>query len=167
MTVVKIVPMPGGIGPAGPQGPTGATGPAGLDGAVATFANASAWTPVLSATDFQQSANPATGTYVEMGKLVFVTMEIPFSNVTNFGGGQYSVTLPFPAARHSDVYCGSVHDTSEMKYYSVKGHHEANESSMTLWTLSASAFDEELSSSVPVTLDGTDLIHLSFMYEIA
>ena len=168
MAVVKIVPMPGATGPAGPQGPTGPTGPAGLDGATATFENVSAWTPVLSGQGLVQGQNLATGTYLQMGKLAYVTMLIPFSNITDFGIGQYSVTLPFAAARHADVYAGSLHVTNTEDYYSVKGHHEAGEDFMSLWCLSLSAQkDEPLKNSIPVTLQTDDLIHLSFLYEIS
>ena len=168
MATVKIVPMPGATGPAGPQGPTGPVGPAGLDGATATFENVSAWTPVLSAEGLVAGANLATGTYLQMGKLAYVTMLIPFSNISDFGIGQYSVSLPFAAARHADVYAGSLHVTNTADYYSIKGHHEAGEASMSLWALSLSAQkDMELKNTTPVTLATDDLIHLSFLYEIS
>lgn len=167
MAVVKIVPMPGGLGPAGPAGPVGPQGPSGVDGAVATFSNISAWTPIFAGEGLVQSSNLATGTYVEMGKLVHVTITIPFSNISSFGSGQYSVSLPFPSARHGDVFAGSLHDTDSLKFYSLKGHHEANSEEMSLWILGASSFDEPFSQTIPTLLDNTDLIHLSFIYEIA
>jgi hypothetical protein len=166
MPIVKIVPMPGSIGPLGLTGPAGATGPAGLDGAVATFNNVSAWTPVVSGTGFAQSSNPATGTYVEMGKLCYVTMQIPFSNVSDFGSAQLSVTLPFTTARHADVWAGSLHATQAGEFYSVKGHYEANANAMSLWHISLSQKDQSVQQGSPITFQTDDLIHLSFLYEI-
>lgn len=181
MPIVKIVPFPGALGPTGPQGPRGYQGDTGLTGAIGPtgatgptgpagthFVNPTSWTPVLSGTGFAQSSNQSTGTYYKVGNMVFVSIYIPFTNVTNFGTGQYSVTLPFQAARHADVFGGSIHNTgSPTTFYSIKGHLEPNSNSMDLWYISGTGLDQPINHGAPVGLNNTDLIHMSFAYEAA
>lgn len=124
-----------------------------------------AWTPVLSGTGFAQSSNPATGTYMKYGRMVVVNLIIPFSNVTNFGTGQYHVTLPFIATFHQDVVAGSLHNTNASSHFTVKGHLSDGSNDMSIWYISGSSKDEPFDHNSPVTLDQTDLFHMSFIYE--
>lgn len=193
MPTIKIVPMPGLSvpGPIGSQGPTGPTGPTGLTGATGptgstgpvgatgatgpqgvpgqdlTFPSPVSWTPVLSANGFSQTSNPATGTYLKYGKVVVVNLSVPFANVSNFGLGQYSLTLPFPASQHADVVAGSIHNTGSPTYhYTLKGHLEPGSSSMSLWYIGGASRDEVFDYNSPIILNTTDLFHMHFMYEI-
>lgn len=177
MPTIKIVPMPGVPGPRGPQGEqgprgyqgdpglTGPMGPQGEPGTSVTFPDPVDWTPVVSATGFSQTSNPATGHYFKYGKMVVVNMNVPFSNVTNFGTGQYSVNLPFPAAHHMDIFGGTIHDTSTNSFYTVKGHANEGASQITLWYLSIVTKDAEFDHNSPFELDTTDLFHMNFIYE--
>lgn len=181
MPTVKIVPMPGVKvpGPTGPQGPRGyqgdpglvgpqgPVGPTGPQGPAATFGTMTSWTPVLSASGFTQSSNPATGHYMKNGQIVWVYLEIPLSNVTNFGNGQYSVNLPFPASHHSDAWGGTLHNSSSGTYHSLKGHIEANSDSMQLWYISGAAQDERFTKLSPFALGTDDYLHMSFIYQAA
>jgi hypothetical protein len=126
------------------------------------------WTPVMSGDGFTQFSNLATGTYMKYGRMVVVNMFVPFTNVTNFGTGQYSVTLPFPALNHLDVFAGSVHNTGPTTdHYSLKGHLSDGSSTMTLWYISGSSKDEPFKSNAPINLNTTDLFHMHFIYETA
>lgn len=184
MPTIKIVPMPGAPGPQGPQGPRGyqgdtgltgpqgpigpqgETGPAGPAGQDATFSDPVLWTPVLSGTGFIQSSNPATGKYIEQGKLVTVYLNIPFSSTTNFGTGQYSIKLPFVSQNHTDMWAGTLHNTSSQDFYSLKGHINAGSDIMTIWALASTLKDEPFKYNYPIVLDQTDLFHMSFTYEM-
>lgn len=164
MPTIKIVPMPG---PAGQQGVPGPQGPQG-DPAVFEFPGAVSWIPVVSGEGFTQTSNLATGTYLNYGPMVVVNLYVPFTNVTDFGTGQYSVTLPFPAKNHTDVFAGSIHNTgANTDHYSLKGHLSANSQSMTLWYISGSSKDEPFKHNAPITVNTTDLFHMHFIYEIA
>lgn len=184
MPTVKIVPFPGVPGPAGPQGPRGYQGETGLTGlqgpqgepgpqgiqgdpgADATFADPVSWTPVVSATGFAQTSNLATGSYTQLGKVVLVYLNVPFANVTNFGTGQYSIQLPFPSAHHTDLWAGTLHNTSSQDYYSLKGHLDAGSSSMSIWAIASTLKDEPFKYNYPIALAVEDSFHMSFMYEI-
>ena len=181
MPTVKIVPFPGSPGPTGPQGPrgyqgetgltgaqgpVGATGPQGATGPAATFPEPVAWTPVLSATNFAQTSNPATGHYMKYGKMVVCHINVPFTNVTNFGTGIYSLTLPFPVAHHMTIDSGTLHDTDTNSFYSLRGHvANTGDSSMTLWYQSLVTKDAEFDYNSPILLTNQDLLHFDFIYE--
>jgi hypothetical protein len=178
MPTVKIVPFPGAPGPQGPQGEqgprgyqgdTGLTGPQGPAGADAEFGSSVAWTPVFTSSDgtFAQSSNAITGTYVKNGLIVHVNIDVPFTNVTNFGNGIYSVTLPFAATHHGAMYGGTLHDTDAGDFYSVKGHYNEGDTSMTLWYQSIFTKDAEFDRNSPVELDTTDMVHFEFTYEVS
>jgi hypothetical protein len=123
------------------------------------------WTPVLSNNGFVQSSNISHGHYYKYGRMTVVNLNVPFANVTNFGTGQYSLTLPFAAATHMDIFGGTLHDTSTNSFYTIKGHVEANSNVMTLWYLSVVTKDAEFDHNSPFELDTTDLLHMNFIYE--
>lgn len=124
------------------------------------------WTPVVSGTGFVQSSNPATGDYMKYGRMVVVNLLVPFTNVVDFGTGQYSVTLPFTANHHTDVFAGSIHNTGpSVDHYSLKGHMSEGSNLMTLWYISGASKDEPFDHNSPITLNTTDLFHMSFIYE--
>jgi hypothetical protein len=194
MTTVKIVPFPGKEGPAGAQGPrgyqgdTGLTGPSGpagptgpqgeigpvgpqgepgADGAAATFADPVSWNPSFTSQDltFAQSPSPITGDYIKYGRLVHCSVDVPFSAVTNFGNGQYQMSLPFPVARETDMFGGTLH-SSTGDFYTIKGHADfPGATSMTLWYISVVSKDAPLDRNSPFELTTQDKLHMSFTYE--
>jgi hypothetical protein len=148
-------------GEQGPQGIQGETG-----GAV--FPTSTAFTPVWSGTGLVNSGG-VTGDHTVFGNQVFLNLNAVFTNVTNFGTGQYQITLPFTAAKHQDVFAGSVHDAgSPIVHWSLKGHLTEGSNVMTLWYLKAQGnkmVDDPFTSTEPFTLTTADQFHLSFNYE--
>lgn len=190
MPTIKIVPFPGAPGPQGPrglqgvQGDTGLTGPIGpagpagsagpqgpqgiqgVPGQDATFPEPVSWTPVLSATNFSQTSNPATGHYMKYGKMVVCHFNVPLTNVTNFGTGIYSINLPFPVSHHMTIDSGTLHDVDTNGFYSLRGHVAAEgDTSMTLWYQSIVTKDAEFDNNSPITLTTDDFLHFDFIYE--
>jgi hypothetical protein len=91
----------GGVGPQGAPGGTGntgATGPTGPTGASGTASAKESYTPTWSGTGLAFTDTPATGAYQQTGDVVQVSISVVCTNVTNFGTGQYSLTLPIAAA---------------------------------------------------------------------
>lgn len=123
-----------------------------------------AWTPVLTATGFSQTSNPATGEYFKYGKMVVCRLNVPFTNVTNFGTGQYHINLPFPPAHHGDASSGTLHDADD-GFYSIKGHYNAGSTDMTLWYISVVSKDAEFDNNSPILLTTADEFHMNFIYE--
>lgn len=137
-------------------------------GADAAFPSPVDWTPVVTSAngDFSQSSNPATGHYLKYGTMVLCHMDVPFSNVTNFGTGQYSVTLPFPVAHHMDMYAGTLHNESSGDHFTIKGHADTiGQDYITLWYMSIVTKDAEFDVNSPFELSVSDKFHMSFIYE--
>lgn len=124
------------------------------------------YSPVWSGTGLAFSNNPVTGSYIKIGNWVMLQIDVVCTTVTNFGTGQYSLTLPFPSKYHTDVYGGSVHDVgpSGTDHYSIKGHLNPSSSTMPLWDLKSSGKDEPFDHNSPFVLTTADKFHMSFSY---
>ena len=140
--------------------------PASIDTGTTTI---NTYSPVWSGTglDINPTAPvpPATGSYIKIGNLVQVQIEVNFTEVLDFGTGQYSITLPFPSLYHTDVYGGSVHDAgSTVTHYSLKGHLSDNSDVATLWYISGSSQDAPFDNNAPANLTTADKFHMAFSY---
>jgi hypothetical protein len=124
-----------------------------------------AYTPVWSGTGLTQSSNLATGTYFDYGQMVVVQITVPMTNVTHFGTGAYSVTLPKQSALHANAWGGTIHNTDLERYYSVKGHLEPDSNICSLWFLNQSSQDQEFKATSPFILTTDDLFHINFIYQ--
>ncbi len=166
MPTIKIVPFPGVPGPQGPRGLQGIQGETGLTGPMGPAASPVVYTSTLSADGLTFTGTPTTARYIKNGKLVFVYIDVDLDNITNFGTGQYRLTLPFAPAFHSDAYAGTIHKYSngQPNYYSIKGHLFPNDNKVYLWTVGNSP-DEPFYQGSPVTLTTSDRFHISFVYE--
>lgn len=128
--------------------------------------NIVSYNPIWSATDLTFTGTPATGSYIKIGNLVTVQIDVAFTTVTNFGTGQYSLTLPFPSKYHTDVYGGSVHDVVNqgIDHYSLKGHLVPGGGVVTIWDMASAAKDEPMDHNSPFPLSQADRFHMSFSY---
>lgn len=123
------------------------------------------YSPELAGSGIQYTGTPASGYYITIGKLVTVQIDVIFTNVTNFGSGQYSVTIPFKSKYHTDVYGGSVHDVSAtINHYSLKGHLIPSSNICTLWYIAGSSQDQPFVENAPINLTTNDKFHMSFSY---
>ena len=124
------------------------------------------YNPVWSATDLTYTGTPATGSYIKIGNFVIVQIDVVFTTVTNFGTGQYSLTLPFASKYHTDVYGGSIHDITNqgIDHYSLKGHLVPGSTTFTIWDLASASKDEPFDHNSPFNLSLADRFHMSFSY---
>jgi len=124
------------------------------------------YSPVWSGTGLTFTNTPTTGSYIKVGNLVIVQIDVIFTNVTNFGTGAYSLTLPFPSKYHTDVYGGSIHKITNqgIDHYSIKGHLAPTSSSFTIWAVGSNAADQPFDHDSPVNIDTDDKFHMSFSY---
>jgi len=124
------------------------------------------YTPVWSGTGLIFTGTPATGAYIKIGNWIIVQIDVDFATVTNFGTGQYSLTLPFSSKYHTDVYGGSVHDVVNqgVDHYSLKGHLSAGSTTFTVWDMASASKDEPFDHNSPFNLAQVDRFHMSFSY---
>jgi hypothetical protein len=124
------------------------------------------YSPVWSGTGLAFTGTPATGSYIKIGNWIMLQVDVLLTTVTNFGTGQYSLTLPFASKYHTDVYGGSVHDVgpSGTDHYSIKGHLNPSSINMPLWDLKSSGKDEPFDHNSPFVITTSDKFHMSFSY---
>ena len=121
--------------------------------------------PVWSGIGLTFTGTPTTGSYIKIGNFVIVQIDVMYTTVTNFGTGQYSITIPFASKYHTDVYGGSAHDTSpSLHHYSLKGHLTPSSSIMTLWQHAGSSQDAPMDFNTPFNAATDDKFHMSFSY---
>lgn len=132
----------GDTGPAGATGPSGtagtngtngavgATGPAGATGPTGPAPSKQSYGAVWSGTGLVYTGNPVTSYYQRTGDHVQVSISIVCTNVTNFGSGQYSVTLPV-APNSAPLIRGTL--TIGANRYNIVGVTTAGSTDMTLW----------------------------------
>lgn len=124
------------------------------------------YSPTWSGTGLTFTGTPATGSYIKIGNLVVVQIDVEFDNVTNFGTGNYSLTVPLASKYHTDVYGGSIHKTTNqgIDHYSIKGHMSPGSSTFTIWAIGSNAADQPFNHQAPVNLTAEDKFHMSFSY---
>ena len=123
------------------------------------------YNPIWSGTGLAYNNTPATGSYIKIGNFVIIQIDVLYTGVTNFGTGQYSLTLPFASKYHTDVYGGSAHDTlPTLRHYSLKGHLIPSSTTMTLWQHACSGNDEPMDYNTLLSPKTEDKFHMSFSY---
>jgi hypothetical protein len=137
----------------GPTGPTGVTGPAGTP----TVTN---YTPVWAGTGLTFIGTPGAGTYVKYGQEVIVNLNINMTNVTGFGSGQYTVSLPvLPQDGREVIIPGTV--TVAGTSYHIVGVAPAGSAIMNLWYLGTNGLRTAMTATAPITLTTGGVIYLN------
>jgi hypothetical protein len=123
------------------------------------------YTPVFSGTGLTFTGTPATGTYIKIGNLIHFRINVACTTVTNFGTGQYHLTLPFPPVDDYVFRDGGLHTGSS--HYIVMGDAEEGTVDLKMLTTGASATDVALTHNNPKNFATTDYFYLSGTYEAA
>ena len=107
-----------------------------------------------------------TGSYTKIGNLCFFQIDVQFSNITDFGTGQYYLTLPFDSEHQQTMRQGCIEDASTGRKYAISGHVEANDNVLALFGLTSNGLDEDFTHSTPLQLATADSFHVAGTYEI-
>lgn len=119
-----------------------------------------------------QPVFPATaivGSYNRFGNMVHFAIRVTFTDITNFGTGQYYLTLPYAPRVSYDFREGCIHDASGPAQFQVSGHVVAGSNILQLSAsdkVSSGVQDVAFTSTFPVTLTTADSFHISGTYEI-
>lgn len=109
-----------------------------------------------------------SGRYIKTsGNLVHFEIQVDMDNITDFGTGQYYVTLPFNAKYGYSFRDGCYHDISTETDYHVSGHVFAGSNSLRLNTsvkVGGSVEDSPFNSTNPVALNAEDNFHIAGTY---
>ena len=113
------------------------------------------------------TGEPFSGHYVILGSTVFFDVQVDFATITNFGTGQYYVTLPFASKYGTDIGNGCLHDNDTGFQYHISGHVDAGSDELHLFTTDLSGQrlrDYPFEQGEPVTLATADNFHISGTY---
>ncbi len=103
------------------------------------------------------------GSYTKTGNLVHFRVNVNMSNITNFGSGQYYVSIPFTSEYDVYVRNGQLkHSSGDM--YSVSGHATAGSNELRLYTTASNGKEVAFTSSSPVGLNTTCDFHIFGSY---
>ena len=109
-----------------------------------------------------------TASYVRMSSnLVHFQIQVDMDNITNFGTGQYYMTLPFPSKYGYMFRESCLHDISANREYHISGHVFAGSNQMTLFTSDTQGnnlYDFPFAQGEPVTLTTADNFHIAGTY---
>lgn len=125
---------------------------------ITTFGTVSGTQPVFN------GAPKITGQYMLIGDLVHFEIQATFSNVTNFGTGQYFLTLPFAPNATIVIRNGNLTDASNGRQYALSGHASAVNSRLTLSFSGSNGHDEPFEHDSPFVLATADDLHILGSY---
>jgi hypothetical protein len=124
------------------------------------------YTPTWSGTGLAFTGTPATGTYIRVGKMVFYNIQVACTNVTNFGTGQYSITLPTGLAPVTSFqHIGGLHKGAD--HFTLLADLGASSTSITLYHPTANGSQDIFSHNKPTTLTTSVTWYVSGTYFIA
>ena len=110
-----------------------------------------------------------TGSFNRFGNMVHFTVQVDFDNITNFGTGQYYITLPYNTRTVYQFRDGCLHDDDTGRDYHISGHVEAGDNTLRLFTTDRQGnrvYDFEFQQGEPITLTTADNFHIAGTYEI-
>jgi hypothetical protein len=124
-----------------------------------------AFTSTWTGTGLAYTGTPATGYYSRVGKMIFFTIQVNCTNVTNFGSGNYSLTLPsgLTPANHNLVN-GGIHDTSTGEHLLVYMDVVPGSTTAELYYPQSNGTMADMDHNSPLTLATADFFYFNGMY---
>jgi hypothetical protein len=125
------------------------------------------YSPVWSGTGLAFTGTPAVGQYSRVGKMITFYIKVNCTTVTNFGTGQYFLTLPFAPFNNFVFRNGGLHDTSANLHYSILGDSHAGSTSIELLysrSQGSHVQDDPFNHNSPLTLATADFFYISGTY---
>jgi hypothetical protein len=122
------------------------------------------WTPVWSGTGLTFTGTPTTGRYVQLGKLIHFNITISCATVTNFGSGQYHLTLPIASAYHYAFRDGGIHHPAQNYHFQLMADAEPNSTDLELYYTASNGLDGAVDHNSPHTLETGDFFYVTGTY---
>lgn len=126
------------------------------------------FTSTWAGTGLTYTGTPAVGQYSRVGRMITFYILVTLTNVTNFGTGNYTLTLPsgLPSQMHA-VVNGGLHDTSTNNHLNLLGDLEPTSQSITLYYPTSNGVNDRFDHNSPLTLATADYFYISGTYFIA
>lgn len=126
------------------------------------------YTPVWGAvtTAPVYGAGAVTGRYIKISKWCFWSVTVNLSTVTNFGTGQYTLTVPFAPLQHNAMRDGGLHEGSN-HYGIMLDIGPAGGTTGKMYYNGSSGKDEPFNRNSPHNLSTSDFWYISGAYLLA
>jgi len=124
--------------------------------------------PTGGGTGVVAPAEAFTGRYTLIGNLCYVSFQVDFDLITDFGTGQFFLNLPFPTLKPMMTREGCLDDASTGDQYHISGKAEAGETRLDLFTTDVQGQrlkDFAFTDGEPIDLTTADSFHLEGIYE--
>jgi hypothetical protein len=128
------------------------------------------FTSTWSGTGLAYTGTPTSAQYSRVGKMITFYIKVNCTTVTNFGTGQYHLTLPFAPFNNFVFRNGGLHDTSANVHYSILGDSHAGSTDIELLysrSQGSHVEDSAFDHNSPLNLATADFFYLSGTYFIA
>ena len=124
------------------------------------------WTPVWTGTGLTYTGTPASGRYIQIGKLITFNITVSCGTVTNFGnnGGQYHLTLPIAPAYHYAFRDGAIHHPAQNFHFQLMADAEPNSTDLELYYTASNGLDGAVDYNTPHVLEATDFFYVNGTY---
>ena len=83
--------------------------------------NPTAFNPQFTDASSTTAGSTVTGSYTLIGPLCYFRVYVDFATCTNFGTGQYQITLPFASVETMRIAGGTLHQTTGSSLYHIAG----------------------------------------------
>lgn len=118
------------------------------------------------ATGLAYTGNPAIGHYSRVGQMIFYSINVSCTNVTNFGTGQYTLTLPSGLnPGYGFQHIGGLHKNTS--HYTLLADLEAGSNSIVLYHPTSNGGQDIFSYNKPTTLTTASTFYVSGTYFLA
>lgn len=104
------------------------------------------------------------GDYRIIGNIIHFVIRVDFNNITDFGTGQYYITLPYPALFDYQLRDGNLFDFSTNRKYNIAGHVYSGSVNLTLNYIGTNGRDEPFTHQQPIQLTTDDNFHIAGTY---
>jgi hypothetical protein len=127
-----------------------------------------AFTSTWTGTGLTYTGTPATGSYSRVGKMIFFTIRVNCTTVTNFGTGAYSLTLPtgLTPSIHNLVV-GGLHHVASGDHYLLYLDVVPSTLTVELYYPVSNGTMQDMDHNSPHTLQTADFFYFSGMYFLA
>jgi hypothetical protein len=105
------------------------------------------------------------GRFQIIGNTVFWHVDVNFNDVAFNNTAVMYITVPFPAAVHTDSASGALHDVSSGKTYPLRAHYEQYDRVVQLFHPNNQGEDTPVAYNFPVTISTNDYFHVCGWYE--
>lgn len=124
-----------------------------------------AFTSTWTGTGLTYTGTPASGYYSRVGKMIFFTIRVNCTTVTNFGTGAYSLTLPsgLTPSVHNLVN-GGLHHNATGDHYLLYLDVVPSTSTAELYYPQANGTMADMDYNSPHTLETADYFYFNGMY---